>query len=426
MVNEDLGIGEISMEGLFGRALWISDPWYITEVVFSEKENRLDIYIDFGRWSVFSYEGEWAYKAYDTKQKTWRHLNFFQHECYLHARVPRIDVDGSKRLVTVPWWGVSLWFTLLMESYIFTLSQNMPVSVVARMIWEKNDDRLWSILYKYVNLAREGEDYSEVKVIWEDETSQKRGHNYISLFVDLEKKKLLYVTEGKGNVTVKNFVKDLEHHWGKKENITQASIDMSPAFIKWVTENLPNAEIVFDRFHITKIINQAVDKTRKQEVIENPILKKARYALLKNEENLTEKQKEKLQEIYTYCKLEKIGLKTLKAKAIRESFQNIYKAQTEKEFAFLLKKWYFWATHSKIKPIIQAAKTIKKHWNGILSWIKYKINNGILEWLNSVIQAAKRKARGYRTFKNFQTIAYLTIGKLKFKNILKSKLPTQI
>ena len=185
---------------------------------------------------------------------------------------------------------------------------------------------------------------------------------------------------------------------------------MSPAFTKGVKENLPNAEITFDKFHILKIINEAVDSVRKQEVATNNILKGTKYIWLKNYENLTKKQKEQLDELT----MSNMNIKTIRAYNIRQSFQDIYQATTQEEFITYLNKWYYWATHSKLEPIVKAAKTVKRHWDGIVKWHESKINNGILEGLNSVIQAAKSKARGYKTFKNYKIMVYLLTGKLDF------------
>jgi len=247
-----------------------------------------------------------------------------------------------------------------------------------------------------------------VDAIGADETSMKKGHNYISLFVDLKEKKTIYVAEGKDHTTVTNIVKDFEIHGGKKESIKDVSCDMSPAFIKGITQELPNAKITFDKFHILKKINEAVDEVRRSEVKFNPILKGTRYTFLKNNYNLTVKQREEKES------LSKLNLKTMKALHIRENFQEIYKADTFEDFKLLLKKWYFWASHSRIAPILKVAKMIKNHWDGILQWKESQINNGILEGLNSVIQAAKKKAKGYK-FKHFRTVAFLLTGKLNLR-----------
>ena len=188
---------------------------------------------------------------------------------------------------------------------------------------------------------------------------------------------------------------------------------MSPAFIKGINENLLNAEITFDKFHIVKIINEAVDKVRREEATQQKDLKGNRYLFLKNNENLNVKQRKILNELT----ISKLNLKSIRALHIRENFQEIYNSYSIVDFEIKLKKWYYWATHSKLKPIISAAKTIKKHWNGVLRWWHSKINNGILEGLNSVIQAAKSKARGYKLTQNFKTIAYLLAGDIDLNNV---------
>jgi transposase len=406
-------------KSLFAQALGIGAPWNITSIDFSENNKKLDINIDFVRGSTFEDEspvtGETKeYKAYDTLTKTWRHLNFFQYECYLNARTPRIKrEDGSIRNILPPWSGKMMGFTMLFEAFLMELCVNMPISKTSKMT-NISSHKLWDMLDLYVDHSRHDEDYSGVDTVGIDETSIAKGHQYISLFVDLKKKKTIFVTEGKSNKTVIDFAEDLKNHNAAPDQIKEVSCDMSPAFIKGVKENLPNANITFDKFHILKIINEAVDKVRREESINNPILKNSRYVLLKNKQNLTKKQQKKMTELT----MSKLNLKSVRAMHIRENFQEIYKSDTIKQFTKNLQKWYFWASHSKLKPMIKAAKTIKNHWDGIVRWKISQINNGILEGLNSVLQAAKRKARGYK-FKHFRTMAYLLTGKLDFGKVNK-------
>ena len=401
---------------LFQMALNVTDPWFVKELNFDIESKRLDVYIDFKKGSTFDYIdesealNEVGCKAYDTKNKTWKHLNFFEHECYLHARVPRVKLDNGKvKSIVAPWEGLSNGFTLLFEALLLQLCQAMPVSKVAA-ITKTSDDKLWRMLEKYIDQTRTHEDFKEITSIGMDETSRAKGHEYITLFVDLEKRRTIFITEGKDNTTIERFTEDFRQHDGVIDNITDVSCDMSPAFIKGVNTYLPKAQITFDKFHILKIINEAVNSVRKQEVSTNKLLTGTKYIWLKNYNNLTEKQKETLDSLT----LSNMNLKTMKAYNIRQSFQDIYQATTKEEFETYLKKWYFWATHSRLDPIIKAAKTIKKHWDGIIMWHESKINNGILEGLNSVIQATKSKARGYKTFKNYKIIVYLLTGKLDF------------
>ncbi len=225
--------------------------------------------------------------------------------------------------------------------------------------------------------------------------AEQKGHDYVTLFVDLKERRTTFVAKGKGHETVDAFAEDLNIHNGSPDQISDVSCDMSPAFIKGVRETLPSAKITFDKFHILKLINKAVDQVRREEAVTQPLLKKTRYIFLKNERNLTKSQRETLEEL----QLSKLRIKSVRALRIRESFQDIYQAETEDAFSLLLNKWYFWATHSRLEPIIKVAKTIKTHWDGILEWKRSHINNGILEGFNSIIQAAKAKARGFSTFK---------------------------
>jgi transposase len=408
----------LTESGLFAKALNVESPWYVSEVRFDPSGGRLDIFVDFERGSTFYYKDEELgveghFKAYDTEEKVWRHLNFFQFECYLHAWVPRVDVgNGKVRRVKASWEGVSNGFTLLFEAFLLQLCRAMTPHQVGEMTGV-SDQRLWSMLGSYVTIARSEEDFESVFSICLDETAARRGHDYVTIFADSSGRRSIFVTQGKGAEAVAAFSRDLEAHGGKIENITQVSCDMSPAFIKGITENFPEADIYFDRFHVMAVLQKGVDQVRREEVQHNPILKKARYAILKNKENLTEKQAKKLEEL----KLSKLNLKTMRAMAIREAFQQIYQAETPEQFEMLLKKWYFWATHSRLEPIIEAASTIRRHWYGIITWAKSKLNNGLMEGINSVFQAAKAKARGYKKTETIITVIYLLTGKLDFSKV---------
>ena len=410
---------------LFEEALHIQDPWFIKDIQFDSKNKRLDIHIDFHKGSVFHYESKenninGDFKAYDTQLKQWRHLNFFEHECYLHARVPRIKIDKkSIRLIQPPWSELSNGFTLLFEALVLQLASHMPVNTVSKIINESND-KIWAMLERYMTKALANNDYSQLSAVGMDETSKRKGHDYITLFVDLLQKRTIFIAEGKDHETVESFVDDVRSHSGDPDKIVDVSCDMSPAFIKGVNEYLPKAKITFDRFHIIKIINAAVDEVRRQESKDQDILKGNRYIFLKNEKNLTQKQTQTRKEL----SLSQLNLKSIRALHIRENFQEVYKAPAEKEFEELLKKWYFWATHSRLEPIKEAAYTIKNHWDGVLQWKKSCIDNGLLEGLNSLIQAAKAKARGFRNIRYFKIVAFLVTGKLDFSQFNKHYLPT--
>ena len=193
---------------LFQLALGLSSPWQVLLSEFNLEQKRLDIKIDFLKGSTFSCPNcnHADLKAYDTVEKTWRHMDFFQHKSYLIARVPRVDCPqcGVRLIDNIPWARRDSGFTLLFEAMIMTLVKSMPVKTLAEFVGE-HDTRIWRILHHYVDKGREQADQSKVKHVGVDETSSKRGHNYVSLFVDLEKAQILFATDGKDHSTVKRF-----------------------------------------------------------------------------------------------------------------------------------------------------------------------------------------------------------------------------
>ncbi|MFH1288877.1 MAG: ISL3 family transposase [bacterium] len=395
---------------LFQLALGLQDPWEVSKIEFSKEEGRLNICLTHKKGAKFKCaECGQLLGIHDTVERTWRHLNFFQYETYLYANFPRIQCDKCKstRNVDAPWARPGSGFTLLFEAFAMELAQVMPMSAVQGIMGE-NDTRLMRIITHYVEKARDAVDMEKVRKIGTDETSKAKGHNYISVFTDLEERKVLFATEGKDSSTVERFKKDLEKHNGNAENINQSCCDLSRAFVKGLSEQFPNVELVFDRFHVMSKVNKALDEVRRQEQSDNPILKKSRFAFLHNPETTTDKQKEKLESLKT------LNLKTARAYQIRLSLRDIFELKDPNQAEFALKKWYFWATHSRLDPIIYAAKTIKKHWQGIVNFFKDRITNGLAEGINSIIQTIKRRARGYRNTDNFITIVYLVLGKLDF------------
>jgi transposase len=327
-------------------------------------------------------------------------------EAYLHARLPRVTCErcGIKQ-VAVPWARPDSGFTLLFEALIMAMVQAMPVAVVARMINEW-DTRLWRVIHHYVEQARQRADHSAVTRVAFDETASRRGHNYVTLFVDLMRRRVLFVADGKDAATVDAFATDLAAHGGDPEAIAEVGIDMSPAFIAGTAQSLPNAAITFDKFHLVKLINEAVEEVRRAEQKNRAELKNSRYLWLKNPPNLSERQRAQLDS------LAGAKLKTGRAYRIRLTFQELYLQPAASAEAFL-KRWYWWATHSRLPPVIAAARTIKRHWHGILRWFHTRIANGIMEAINSLVQAAKAKARGYRSTRNLKAIIYLIAGKLE-------------
>jgi transposase len=392
---------------LFTQALGLNDPWKVDKVEFNQVEGQLDLYISRKRGSKHPCPHCGAEcEVHDTKSRKWRHLNFFQYRAYIYCDVPRIKCkEHGVVQAEVPWSKPGSGFTMLFEAFMIELAKAMPINTLAKLIGE-NDTRIWRVIRRYVEKARKEENFSEVTAVGIDETSSKKGHNYVSVFVDLDESRVIFATEGKDSKTVDSFKEDFKEHGGDPDKVENICCDMSPAFIKGTEENFTNADITFDKFHVMQAVNKAVDEVRRQEQTQNECLKNSRYIWLRNPENLTKKQKASL------GTLSKMNLKTVRAYNIKLSLQEFWEIEDLDTAIAYLKKWYFWATHSRLEPIKQVAYLIKRHWNGIIQYISSRINNGILEGINSLIQATKRKARGYRNTQNLITIIYLTCSKL--------------
>lgn len=404
-------VGAMKDVDLFQLAMGLGHPWQVVNCSFDADQGRLDLRIDFIRGGVFVCPecGRESCKAYDTEERTWRHLNFFQYETYLHARVPRVECETCGiRVVNVPWARPGSGFTLLFEALVMALAGQMPVNALARIVRE-HDTRLWRVLSHYVREARSEADFSAVRQVGVDETASRRGQNYVSLFVDLERSKVIFATEGRDAATLGVFKEDLIAHGGAAEAVSEVCCDMSPAYISGTGKHFPQAHLTFDKFHVLKVINEAVDAVRRQERQSRPELKGTRYIWLKNPGKLTARQAVALEQL----SMKRLKLKTARAYHLRLVFQEFWNQRADAAETFL-RRWYAWAVRSRLEPMRAAAATIKRHWAGVLRWFQSRVSNGILEGINSLVQAAKARARGFRTTRNLITMTYLIAGKLEF------------
>lgn len=390
-------------KALFLQALWLSSPWYIEDVQLDVEQERLDIYLNFEKWWKFvnnDWDEVWVEQ---TVSKTWKHLFFWQYPTYLHARVPKLkDKHWKVRMIDVPWSRKWSGFTLLFESMVLELLKHMPVSKLADQLQE-NDERLMRIASYYVNRSKAVADYSKITRWWIDETSRKKWHNYITTFINFDTKKVSCIVKWKDSYTVKEIIDDIEEHGWTKEKITEVSIDFSKAFTCWVQDYMPNASIIYDRFHFMQFLWKALDEVRRKETVGNKILKWSRYLWLKNPENLKEEKLQQLEE------LKKENVLLAEAYQMKENIKDFFEKETKDQAELFLKLWCEWVMGSNVEPMKKVVKTIKRNWNGIMNYIEKRMNNGIVEWLNSIIQTIKRRARWYRNFENFKTMIYLKI-----------------
>lgn len=396
---------------IFESALGIANPWYIKGVDFDAEQRSLSVHIDFVAGSRFAYPGiDGAHPAHDTQIKRYRHLNFFQHECHLEVRVPRVKLpDGKVALIEPEWAGKLSGFTLLFEALVLMLARQMPFAAVARIVGE-SWHRVYAVCAKYVELAVDAANLSGVQAVAIDETSCQRGHDYLTLVADAEQRKVVFVTDGRDAKTVESFAEYLSMHGGDANQIDSASIDMSPAFIKGVTDHLPNARITFDKFHVIAHASTAVDKMRRIEQKTDPDLKGLRWALLKDRSKLTATQSADLDALIAHVTTKR----TAKAWLYREQLREILERKQINVVSALLAQWCTNVMRSKVESMKEVARMIRSHFDGIIAWAQTRQTNGFLEALNGLFQAAKRKARGYTSIHTMRTVIFLIAGKLDF------------
>lgn len=396
---------------LFAAALGIQSPWFVQDVNFDESKRQLTIQVDFKPGSRFAHaDAVGEHPVHDTQIKRLRHLNFFQHECFLEVRVPRVRLPDDKvRLVEPEWVGKLDGFTLLFEALVLALCQQMPFAAVARLVglsWH----RVYAICARYVELALVEADLSAVYEVAIDETSSRRGHNYLTLVADMTARRVVFVTEDRDSQCISKFAQYLRAHKGTPYQIESVSIDMSPAFIKGVDEHLPLARVTFDKFHVVAHASAAVDKMRRIEQKNDPSLKGLRWTLLKDRSKLRIEQRADLDALVTQF----TSKRTARAWLYREQLREILERKQIHVVSTMLAQWCSNVMRSKVEPMKEVAKMIQSHFDGIVAWTQTRQTNGFIEAINGLFQAAKRKARGFVRFSTMRTVLFLIAGKLDF------------
>ena len=399
---------------LFEAALGVSPPWQVTGADFDLAAKTLTIRVDFIAGSRFALAGvEGQHPVHDTVAKRYRHLNFFQHECVLEVRTPRVKLpDGSVHLVKPPFAGKLSGFTLLFEALVLMLARQMPFAAVAR-IAGISAYRVLAICRRYVALALQAADFSQVKALAIDETSRARGHDYITLAADAIERRVLAVAEGREAKTVAAIAAELAEHGCPPAQIESVSIDMSPAFIKGCTEQLPNARITFDKFHVVWHANAAVDKMRRIEQRADKSLKGLRWSLLKDRASLRPEAAADLDALIARM----TTVRTARAWVYKEQLREILERKQINVVRDMLKHWCTCVMRSKVEPMKEVAAMVRRHLEGIVAWAQTRQTNGFLEALNGLFQAAKRRARGFTRFDTIRTVIFLIAGKLDFGTV---------
>lgn len=397
---------------IFALGLGLTPPWKLTEqrLDTGKSPHELHLRVAADRGSLYPCpECGNLCKAHDFKEMTWRHLNFFQHHCYITAPVPRTNCPehGIKR-INVPWARKGSRFTLLFEQVAMAMLREMPVLVAARHM-QVTDKRLWRIITHYVTKAIASLDLSGLTAFSLDETKSRRYHKYITVFIDLDRKDrpVVFATPGKGKETVRAFAEFLKDHGGAPENVIEVVSDMSGAFVSSVKAHFKNADLTVDWFHVVQLFTKAVEEVRRAEAKEVSMPKASRWAVLKNAEGrLTERQVDALAELAA------MDLHTSTAWRVKEALRWIRRATSVQAAKWRLTSFLNFAREligkeAALSPVRKAVNTVEKHREAIVARWRSHHSNARIEGLNSLFQAAKARARGYRNDLSFISIIYL-------------------
>jgi len=415
----------IGVEALFTSALGLVPPWEVQDVKLDTARKRIDFEVRCGAGLLACPAcGAAGQKVHDRLRRSWRHLDFFQFEAWLHADVPRVACAGCGKTTQteVPWARPGSGFTAAFEALALALCRELPVRQVAKLL-RCADKPLWRRIEFYVDQARALESYAGVEVIGIDETSLRRGQHYITVVHDLQAKRLLYATEGRSHQTVLGFVADLKAHGGDPAEVRHVCMDMSAAYTKGVSAALPDAAISYDRFHVVALAIEAMDAVRRQEVQDEPqavarALKEAgpkakrqlMWGLRKNPSGWSAAQWQ------TMHALQRSGLKSARAWRMKMALREVYaQARLHNDEAKArqdLQAWLSWARRCRLAPMQQLAKTLTAKLDGVVRGMLDHRSNAFVESMNGLLQQAKRAARGFRTAKNFIAVAYLRMSKL--------------
>ncbi len=402
----------MELEEHYGQLLGVETPWDISNIDLKIQDHRVDIVIEYTDDQGPCPEcGTICPKHDDRKKRTWRHLDTMQFSTYLHCEVPRVrcDMHGVKT-VTIPWAAKNSRFTLLFEAFAIRVLTAARSVEEARKLLGLNWHQVETIKDRAVQRGLARRKKNTIRYLGIDEKQFRSGHRYISNLYDLEGGRVLEVVEERTEQACHTLIEQALTH-KQQARVTAVALDMWKAYANAVTEKLPQAAIVHDKFHISQHLNKAVDKVRRQENKElvdqgDGRLKGSRFSWLANEENVNEKF------VAHFNTLKHSDLKVARAWAIKELFRDFwsytYAGCAERHF----KQWYSWAIRSRLEPIKAKARMIKSHLPNILTYFKYPISNAVAEGLNSKIQTVKANARGYRSFSGFRNSILFYCGDL--------------
>jgi transposase len=397
----------------YKQLLGLSDPWRVVKVKLDMAAGRVDVWAEEAGGANWSCpECKKRASVYDhAEERVWRHLNTCHCQTFLHARLPRTRCsDHGVRQVLAPWAGPGSQFTVLCESWLIDTLQECDITGATRLTGTSWDES-FGVMVKAVGRGQSRKQWRIPEYLSIDEKAFAKRHRYETLVCDLKKGTVEYVVGDRKQESLESYYRQFTVE--ERESVRAVAMDMWDPFIAATRACIPQAEekIVFDRFHVTRQVSDAVDKVRRQEhkgllAQGDERLKGTRYLWLANQEKVPEWRQEE------FSALRKVNLKTGRAWSIKESLRRFWDYRYTKSALGYFRRWYFWATHSRLDPVVKAAKTLERYLPNIMTYFKHRITNATAEGLNSKIQMVKEMACGFRNREHYRIAIYFHCGGL--------------
>lgn len=403
---------ETDLRAHYGLLLGLTPPWRVERVELELECSRVDIWVQYPKQEpAFCPQCGQQGDLYDYREeRTWRHLDTMQFETRIHCRTPRCRCaqDGIKTMKT-PWAGAHSRFTLLFEAFAIEVLQACSSVSKAASILRLDWHSVNQIQRRAVQRGLARREAGEMPHIGLDEKNFGR-RQVATVLTDMEKGRVWELVEGCDSAAAKAALQSVPE--ATREDILAACIDMSAAYRKALREDLPGADIVHDRFHVSKLLGEAVDQVRRAEAkrppeAEAPSLKHTRYLWLRNQDNLSPQQKERFKE------LKNSELKVAKAWALKEAFRHFWSYRSLGWARRFFEQWQDWARSLRLTSVTRVAKTLERHFDGLYNYIFHRITNAAAEGFNSAIQSILSNARGFRRFETFRIAILFRLGKLE-------------
>lgn len=399
---------------LYAKLLGLEQPWKVTHVDLKMEQGEVHIFVEHGahKWRCPLCDRECG--LYDhQEERVWRHLDTMQYATYLHAAPPRVKCqEHDVRGVRLPWADPKSRFTLMFERFAIDLLAVASVEAAARLLglsW----DQAWGIKERAVARGLSRKPAVPPSYIGIDEKAFRAGQgSYMTVVCDLKRGKVEWIGRDRTAECVKEYFDQFSNEQLAK--IDGFAMDMWRAYTKAVLERIPGAEskIIYDRFHVMKEVNEALDVIRKAEHRDelrkgSQVLTGSKYLWLTSREKIAPKRRR------PFAALRRRKLKTARAWTIKETLRHLWSYRMPARAEAFWKNWYYWASHSKLDPMIRAAKKLKKHERRILNYFNHRITNSIAEGINGQIERLKRVANGFKNQQNFTTAILFHYGGLQ-------------